>query len=624
MSDITTLGTLAVNDALPPAYRKTQHTLDKKGVHDLFQRLSQDNPEQYAEVLHKLSDIGKQAVWTEGVSVSLAALRKSKAKEQVLAPVRQKIQALLDDDTLDDDTRRKSIIDAILPAVQPLQDAIMTEADAERSPYASQINSGARGKRSDLNSLKGADLLATDSNDRFMPIPLMNSYAEGFTPAQYFAASYGQRKGALSVKLATADAGFLNKRLTNAAHRAVVTKEKADPTRLPVGLPMPVGDLDNVGAVLAKDAGKLKAGHILRSEDLEDLKDDGVEDVLLHSTLTEPSEDGGVSAEAAGKRTRQGLHMIGDNVGISAAQALGERLSQGTLQSKHSAGVNDRVQKSGIEYINRLIEAPENFPEAGPLSEVNGTVDGIREAPQGGKYITVDKQDYYAPDGVNPTVKPGQQVEKGDDLTDGVPHPRDLIRLRGLGEARRVFTKHFKEALDNSGVGAHRRNVETVVGGLMNWARVTAPDGIGDAIYDDVVPFNALVHNYRPRSGAVEKNLNTALGEYLEEPALHYTPGTQVTHKVAKELGKWGIKSAFTHPEPPDFTPELVRGVHSVYNDPDWKTRLTGFYTSSAFSKALHRGLESDTNSTSYAGAMAAPGTLGKNLGTTGKYGSAE
>lgn len=623
MAEVTSLGQMLILEALPEDMRKKGYVLDKKGVHKLFSELAEKYPDRYKDVLTELSNIGKSAAWTEGVSVSLAALRKSKAKEEVLAPVRAQLHAILQDDSLTPEERKEAMINTLVGTAPKLQKAIFEEAKAEGSPFAVHVESGARGKVSDLASLRGADLLATDQQDRFIPVPLLNSYAEGFTPAQYFAASYGQRKGALDVKMSTADAGFLNKQLVNAAHRQVITKEQPDATRLPVGLPVTVDDRDNIGAVLALPAGKYPEGTLLTDEILQDLQDEDITDILIHSPMTEASSDGGVSSLAAGRRTRQGLHLVGDNIGIPAAQAIGERLSQGALNSKHSAGVQTRISKSGFEYVNRLIQAPENFPEAGPLVEEGGLVKEIKAAPQGGHYITVGEKTYYANPDLQVTVKVGDQLDQGDDLTDGTPHPGDLVRLRGMGEARRVYMANLREALENSGVNIHRRNLESVVTGLLNWANITSPDGIGDNIYGDVVPYNRLTYNYTPRNNSKENDVGTAIGQYLEEPVLHYTPGTRITKRVVNDLNKWGIKKAFTNIDPPEFEPQMVRGLLSVYHDPDWKTRLSGFYTTRAFERSLHRGLKSDTKSTSYVPALTVGSQLGRNLKTLGKYGTA-
>jgi hypothetical protein len=190
-----------------------------------------------------------------------------------------------------------------------------------------------------------------------------------------------------------------------------------------------------------------------------------------------------------------------------------------------------------------------------------------------------------------------------------------------MGEARRVYANALHEAFNESGVEASKRNVQAVVAGLLNWAKVTNPDGIGDNVVDDIAPFNRLVYNYKPRPTAKLVPPKQAVGKYLDEPVLHYTPGTRVNSKVLANLQKFGIKDVHAHDEQPDFEPEHVRSVLSVYHDPDWQTRLAGFYTSSAFQKSVHRGAESDANSTSYFPALAKGVGFGKNLTTTGTYG---
>ena len=615
---ITTVGNLLVNESLPESLRKDLHALDGDGVKQLFRVIAEKHPERYRDVLKGLSDVGKTAAWTEGASVSLAALADSKAKEETLGPVRQQVRAIIEDDRLDPETRRTKIADLLLDTLPTLQDRIIEEARARRSPFYVQVKSGARGKKGDLNTISGAELLATDQNDRFLPVPILNSYAEGLTPAEYWASTYSQRKGDITVKLATADAGFIGKKLSNAAHRLTVTKDKPDPTRLPVGLPVRADDRDNVGAVLAVDAPGIPAGTILTPQHLEALKDQDVDEIVIHSPLTEVTEDGGISKLAVGRRYRAGLHQIGDKVGLASAQALGEKLSQGQLSAKHNQGAKRKAQRSGIPYIQRLLESPESFPEAGPLVEEDGIVTAIRPAPQGGHYFKVNDREYYGSNLVDPVVKVGDRVEAGDDLTDGVPHPEQLVRLRGLGEARRVYTGLLKEAFDQSGAGTHRRNVETVTAGLLNWLDVTNPDGIGEHVYGDTVPAGMLYARYKPRPDARRVKPDQAVGKYLEEPVLHYTPGTRVNTKVAKQLAKFGISDLDVHDQEPDFRPSMVRSVHSVYHDPDWQTRLGGFYTSSAFQQALHRGATSTVGGTSHLSNLTAPKPIGLDRAGTG------
>ncbi len=618
----TNIGTLLLHDALPEDLRKESYKLDKAGIHELMRQVAEKHPDRYKEVLQKLNDIGRNTVYSEGHSASLSALKKSPAKEKMLAEARQQVQGLIDNNKLTDADREKQIINTLMPLGPKLTEALYEEAKQEKNPYYLQLISGSRGKKSDYNSLRGAELLTSDHNNKIVPIPIFNSYADGLDPAEYFASSFAQRRGAIGVKFATGDAGFLNKQLVNASHRMVVDKENPEPTRLPVGLPVDPKDADNAGSVLAVDAGPYKAGQVLSPQMLKDLEEKGLDEIVIHSPMTESTPDGGVSRQAAGRRDRFGLSKIGDNIGIPAAQSIGEKLSQGALGSKHnSAMAKARQDRSGFDYINRLIQAPEQFPEAGPLAEHDGIVGDIKAAPQGGHYIHVGDTKHWVHPDLNPTVKTGDTVEAGDDLTDGIPHPTELVRHRGIGEARRVYTGLLREALDNSGVSTHRRNLEAVVAGLINWTKITHPDGVGDHIADDVVSYNSLTHGYQPREGSKLTPPSHAVGRYLEEPALHYTVGTRVTRRVAGQLKKHGIRDIHSHEDPPAFEPHMQRGLLGVHSDEDPLTQQSGFYNASAFAKSLSRGAESNPNSTSYVPALAKGVDFGKNLAETGHYG---
>jgi DNA-directed RNA polymerase subunit beta' len=625
----TSVGRLLLNDALPEDLRNEDRVLDSKGVQELMREVAERYPDRYKDVLKKLNDIGRSSAWDEGTSVDLKSLRTSPAKEKLLAAAKQKIQQIVDDDRIPADKKDDAVVNTLLPLGQDLQNALFEEAKQENNPFYLQLISGARGKKSDYNSLRGADLLTSDHTGKVIPVPIWRSYAQGLDPVEYFAGLYGQRRGMIGTKFAVGDAGFLNKQLVNAAHRLVVTKDAPDATRLPVGLPVHPKDRDNAGAVLAAPITipgtdkVLAAGTTLTSHMLKDLDSKGVDEILIHSPLTESTPDGGISRFAAGRRDRFGLSKIGDNIGIAAAQSIGEKLSQGMLNSKHTSGVTgtEKINRNGFEYLNRLIQAPESFPEAGPLAPQAGQIKSVEKAPQGGHYIELGDHKLYVHDGLNPTVKPGDTVDEGDDLTDGVPHPIDLVHHRGLGEARRVYTNLLKEALDNSGISTHRRNLEAVVAGLMNWAKVTDHEGIGDHVVDDVVSHNQLTHAYKPRPTATLAPPKQAIGRYLEEPALHYTVGTRVTRKIADHLHRYGIKDVHTHEEAPGFAPHMQRGLLGVHEDPDWQTQLAGFYTTSAFQKSVARGAESDPNSTSFVPALARGVNFGDSLAQTGHYG---
>jgi hypothetical protein len=217
-------------------------------------------------------------------------------------------------------------------------------------------------------------------------------------------------------------------------------------------------------------------------------------------------------------------------------------------------------------------------------------------------------------------VKPGQKVERGTELTNGVPHPRQLVELMGVGEARRVLLKHTVESMRNSGININRRNLEPIVAGLINHVQVTNPDGIGYHTVDSVVPYNTLMAGYKPRPTAALMPPKKAVGKYLEEPVLHLTPGTQLTPTMVKLLEEQGITDLQVNDEPMDFDPVFERLMTVTGHDPDWQTRLGGFYTQRSFLKSVHEGAKSDPRGTSYIPALAKGYAFGDLLETKGSY----
>ena len=86
------------------------------------------------------------------------------------------------------------------------------------------------GKAMNLASLIASDMLYSDHHDEVIPIPVLRSYSEGLSPEEYWAGTYGARRGIMSTKFATQEAGFLSKQLNQAGHRLVVMGEEPDET----------------------------------------------------------------------------------------------------------------------------------------------------------------------------------------------------------------------------------------------------------------------------------------------------------------------------------------------------------------------------------------------------------
>lgn len=603
----TTVGQVLVNRHLPPEMRDFTRRLDKEGIAALFQQVAERRPDRYAEISHRLSDVGRDVAYeTGGFSFGLRHLRPSRALQRVRAQIEAEVGSIHARADLDDAAKERAIVGAVDRHQKPLEREVFAEALSGGNPLAQQVLSGARGNPMNVKSLLGADLLYTDHHDRAIPVPVVDPYPHGLSPVQYWAGAFGARKGVTDTKFATQEAGFFAKQLTQAAHRLVVTAtddDEYDPAQVR-GLPVETTDPDNEGALLAHPAGPYARNTVLTPRVLKDLQARGHGHILVRSPTVGGPPMGGVYARDVGIRERGDLPAPNDFVGIAAAQALSEKLTQGQLGSKHTGGVAGAgAATSGFKFINQLVQVPKAFKGGATHAQRDGVVSAVREAPQGGRYVDVAGEEHYVPHGREVLVEPGREVEAGDMLSDGTPNPAEIVRHKGIGEGRRYFVAAFRAAYGRSGMGANRRNIELLSRGLIDHVNVT--EEFGDHIEDDIVPYSAVERSWAPREGTEVASPRSAVGRYLERPVLHHTIGTLVRSSMLPELERYGVRNLAVHRDPPPFEPVMVRGMATLANDPDWMTRHLGSGLQKATLSAVHRGEVSDEAGTSYVPALA-------------------
>lgn len=612
----TTLGQLLINSALPEDLRDYNRVLDKKGVKALFQQVAEQHPEKYREISHRISNIGRHVAYTSnGHSFGLQHLRTSIAGKLVRDKIQTEMRKILSQ-KLPEAERNQRLIDVAKEYRKPLIDAVYDESKGEGNPLAYQVMGAGRGNPGTLNSLRGAgDLLYADHRGDPIPMPVLRNYSEGLSPAEYFAGAFGARKGIIDLKSATADAGYYGKQLVQANHRLLVTANDDDEpydVGTPRGLPMAPDDPDNEGGLLAHSVGGYDRNTMLTPKIMKDLKQRGFDEILVRSPTVGGPLDGGVYGRDVGRRERGDIAPVGDFVGVASANAISEPVTQTQIGSKHTGGVVGAGSIGGFQLMNNMTQVPKKFPGGATHAQLDGRVRNIVPAPQGGHYMTVGDKQHYVPVWAKPLVKPGDEVEAGDVLSEGIPNPAEIVKHKGIGEGRRYFVNAYKKVLDDSNTYGHRRNVELVARGLINHVRLN--DEVGDWAPDEVVPYQTLERLWQPRSGSVTVTPREAAGHYLEKPVLHYTIGTKVGPKVAATLAKHGVTTIQAHRDPPPFTPEFIRGSANVSEDLDWFPRFLGSGQQSSLLDAVHRNDVSDTNSTSFVPSLAE----GTNFGLQG------
>jgi len=602
----TTVGQILVNDVLPEELRDYSRTLDKSALSSLLKDVARKHPEKYRDISFRLNQIGRHSAQEQGgLSFGARHLRKSKAAAAIQDRIKGELFGILADDNLTDQQRTDKIVRVVGRESSAQQRAVLDEAVKEGNPLGLQVLSGSRGKPMNLASLLAADMLYSDHRDEVIPVPVLRSYSQGLTPAEYWAGTYGARRGIIATKFATQEAGFLSKQLNQAGHRLVVVDEESENDNPGLrGLIVDTDDMDNEGALLAQDTGPFHRNTPLTPKILKQLKRLGKDRILVRSPLIGGSPEGGVYARDVGVREKGLLPGRGEQVGLQAAQALSEPISQGQLSAKHSGGVAGQEKAvGGFQYINQLIQTPKKMQGGAAHSTVDGVVQRIEPAPVGGNYVTIGGERHYVNAGYELKVKRGDEVEAGDMLSEGIPNPAIITKYKGVGEGRRYFVQEFKKAMSSSGMFGHRRNIELLARGLINHVRLT--EEVGDHVEDDIVPYTTLEHTYKPREGFQVLAPKKAVGKYLERPVLHYTIGTKVRPSMLKDFDEFGVSSLEVHDAPPPFESHMVRGMYQLQHDPDWLTQMYGSGLKESLLESTARGATSEERGSSFVPSLA-------------------
>lgn len=767
-----TVGQLIVNDCLPPEFRDYERVLDSKGLEALLQRVAHEKPELYSEITKKLMDVGNDAAFDEGVTLRLSDCETGFDKTPYLKIVADAEDKIENDPNLSPAEKSKALGEVYGKVQSSIEKGVFDTELKKRNQLALQVASKARGTQGQLASFVSTPGSFPDSNGNTVPMFIQHSYAEGLTPAEYWAGSYGTRTSVVQGKIATAKGGAFGKLLSQSANNQVVVEDDCGGVN---GVPMPLDDDDNLGAVLASNAGKYKAGTVITKSVLADLrKDKKLDEIVVRSPMTCGCKSG-VCAKCAGIRETGGFPPIGYNLGTNAASAFAERITQGALNclaegtlvrmadgsvkpiekiqpgemvlgsdlqgnisptkvlnwwdngiqpcvrttfgpsielvstsihkilcrtspgpfSKIEVGTEGEMQalagpdvtgplpfdESAIETLGRPIvvtrtsqesvgnrhvydievecgshlfllknglkvsntkhtgrlasgagtyqgfgmftsmaKVPKSYPDKATLADVDGEVTEIKDAPQGGKYVVIDdgsaKKEHYVPTGYAVLVKPGDKLEAGDQLSDGVINPAELVGYKGIGEARRYWAQRFTQGIRDSGMKGNRRNAEVLAKTLINNVELEEEDPAG--LPGDVTTYNKWAFSFKPRPDTKILKPDAAKGMYLEQPVLHYTIGTRITPSVAKTLAKFGQKQIFANPNKPAVTPFMQRVEDSNATRDDWIARLGTTYLKDRIVEDAQRGAVSHLHTTEPNPSLA----KGVEFGTWGQPGS--
>jgi DNA-directed RNA polymerase subunit beta' len=236
------------------------------------------------------------------------------------------------------------------------------EEDSMNSIFI-MADSGARGSAAQIRQLAGMRGLMAKPDGSIIETPITANFREGLDVLQYFISTHGARKGLADTALKTANSGYLTRRLVDVAQDLVITEEDCRTTNGVIVQPIVEGG-DVVEPLGERVLGRLVAQDVFKpgTEDLicerntmldeqlvEDLEQNGIDRVVVRSTITCETRHG-VCSSCYGRDLARGHRVnIGEAVGVIAAQSIGEPGTQLTMRTFHIGGAASRA--AAVDHI---------------------------------------------------------------------------------------------------------------------------------------------------------------------------------------------------------------------------------------------------------------------------------
>ncbi len=477
-------------------------------IYDVFEKY--DIPET-SKMLDCMKDLGYKYSALSGISISFADV-PTVNKQSILDEAQAKVDdwnELFEEGLLTEEERYQRITQDIWPdAGERITDNLLETLDSTNNIFM-MSDSGARGNRSNFKQLGAMRGLMAAPSGEIIELPVKSSFKEGLTVLEYFISSHGARKGLADTALKTADSGYLTRRLVDVAQDVVVTEEDCHTYDYNV-----VSDIREGTEVIEKLKDRIigrfvaetihaQDGTVIIEKDemfseiqAEEVVANGIEEVKLRTIFTCKTKQG-VCQKCYGRdlSTNQ-LVNVGEAVGIVSAQSIGEPGTQLTMRTFHTGGVAGNDITQGLPRIVEILEArspkgkAELAPETGQL-EITEKSAGFEIVIRNGKEILWKRKEPL-PHGIKIKYEDGDMVERGDLLTEGSVHSKELLDYCGVDQVRKYILKEIQKVYRLQGVGINDKHIEIIVSQMLKFIRIV-DSGSTELISGELLRYSQLV-----------------------------------------------------------------------------------------------------------------------------------
>ena len=438
---------------------------------------------------YKYSTIG-------AITVAVCDATIPPAKGEIIAEAETKVDAIREEYLMglrSDEERYADVLKVWEKATDDVT-AKLQEGLDRYNPIYMMADSGARGSMSQIRQLAGMRGLIANTSGKTIEIPIRANYREGLNILEYFISSRGARKGLADTALRTADSGYLTRRLVDVSQDVII---REDDCGTKDGLE--VFDIVSEGNVIEgleerligryliddfcdENGNVLVSNKVMMTEkEAKIIIDSGAESVKIRSVLGCCAKHG-VCRKCYGSNlaNRQPV-TVGESVGIIAAQSIGEPGTQLTMRTFHTGGVASAEDiTQGLPRVEELFESRKPKSLA-IISEIDGEV--RFEERKNARHAVIfnkennDERAYLIPFGFRVRVEEGQQIKKGDKITDGAVNPHDVLAILGTNAVQDYLISEVQSTYRLQGVDINDKHIEVIVRQMLRKVKV---DDCGD------------------------------------------------------------------------------------------------------------------------------------------------
>ena len=445
-----------------------------------------------AETLDAIKALGYKFSTRGALTVSISDMIVPAAKKDIIADAEatvEKISRNYRRGLMTDEERYKAVIEKWNEADGEITTALLSGLDKYNN-IKMMADSGARGSEKQIKQLAGMRGLMADTSGRTIELPIKSNFREGLDVLEYFISAHGARKGLSDTALRTADSGYLTRRLVDVSQDLIIrevdccagkderpgmwVKAFMDGKETIESLQDRITGryacetiFDDNGEVIVKANHMItpkRAAAIMATKAIQEAGDNAK--VKIRTLLTCKSHIG-VCAKCYGANMATGEAVqVGEAVGIIAAQSIGEPGTQLTMRTFHTGGVAGDDITQGLPRVEELFEARKPKGLA-IISEFGGKVT-ISDSKKKREVIitnddTGESKAYLIPYGSRIKVLEGQEIEAGDELTEGSVNPHDILKIKGVRAVQDYMIQEVQRVYRLQGVDINDKHIEIIV-----------------------------------------------------------------------------------------------------------------------------------------------------------------